>query len=436
MESDPSGPLAGRRLGVWLAGIAGLALLLHAGNLLYLARAQGCRSPLLVCPTHVGPWGAGDYHTYRSVAVRIRDRGFFETSYLKRTPGYPLVLLSALTATGETSPARWLGPPAAALAAASIGWLAFHVTGSTAAAVLAGLLFCLWPSAFQLSSALRPDGPHAFLAVTALATTVGWRVTRHLPLAGLSAGLWLAVQSLRPTFFPLPLLLPILLWLPRASPSYRRASAALWLATVLVPAFVVGSNWRTHGIATPSHVLTVNLACYSVPRLKEELGLGSFHELRRECWSRYRRRPPQEKVPAQLEEASSFFRAHPLPALRSFAHEIGAQMLHPIRPWASRQQEALYPRWAAIGSAGVGAFWLLGIAGLYAVTLRDPRLAIFLLLSAAAVMLPAATSHLVGGRLRFPLELFMLPVAVAGAASIARLVGTLRRRGPLSASGP
>ncbi len=44
------------------------------------------------------------------------------------------------------------------------------------------------------------------------------------------------------------------------------------------------------------------------------------------------------------------------------------------------------------------------------VALQSPQLALFLLIPLPAVMLPASLSHLMEGRLRFPLDLFYLPL--------------------------
>ena len=59
-------------------------------------------------------------------------------------------------------------------------------------------------------------------------------------VAGLA---WLGTQSLRPTFFVLPLLLPLLLWQPvRGAGARARVGLALWASSLLVPAFVIGDQ--------------------------------------------------------------------------------------------------------------------------------------------------------------------------------------------------
>jgi hypothetical protein len=50
---------------------------------------------------------------------------------------------------------------------------------------------------------------------------------------------------------------------------------------------------------------------------------------------------------------------------------------------------------------------------LVAVARQQPNVAFFLLISFVAVMAPATTSHWIGARLRFPLDLLFMPVVAA-----------------------
>jgi len=404
---------APRGLALVALGAAALAFLLHGAHLLTLARAQGCPSALLLCPTEVGPWAAGDYRSYWRVAERIREGGPLGASYLRRGPGYPLLLLLAAELTGQVSPARWLGPLGAGLAAGAVSWLAGALSGRLRGALLAALLFGLWLDAWRFSAALRPDGLHAFLAAAALAASVGWRRSERARAGLLAAVLWAAAQALRPTFAALPLILPALLFKRGAGRRYRRVSLGLWLASLAVPAFTIGANRIQHGIAIPSQVLAVNLACYAVPRLEEESGRGTFLALRRQCVERFRGLAPAERVRAQLRYAREALLARPGAALRSFLRELRVQTLHPLRLWDVEARRALYPAWGETGSLPVLAFWLLGAAGLFALARSEPGLALFLALAFLLVMLPATTSHLAGSRLRFPLDLLFLPVVAS-----------------------
>jgi hypothetical protein len=392
-------------------GAAALALLLHGAHLLYLARAQGCASPWLLCGAEVGSGAPGDYGSYRSVAERIRERGLFGASYLRRGPGYPLLLLLSEKLTGQVSPVRWLGPLGAALAAGATTWLAGLLAGRLRGALVGALLFGLWLDAYRFSAALRPDGLHAFLAVAALAASIAWRRSERGAAGWLAAGLWAAAQALRPTFVALPLILPALLWKRTAGAGYRRGSLALWLATLAVPAFLVGMNRIQHGVAVPSYVLAVNLACYAVPRLEEELGQGSFHALRQQCKARFKGLAPALRIPAQLRHARNALLEQPGAALASFLRELREQTFHPLQLFDVESRRSLYPSWGETGTGLVALFWLCAAAGLVSLARSEPGLALFLALAFALVMLPATTSHLPGSRLRFPVDLLFLPVA-------------------------
>ena len=61
----------------------------------------------------------------------------------------------------------------------------------------------------------------------------------------------------------------------------------------------------------------------------------------------------------------------------------------------------------------------------------DPRLAAFLALVFALVLIPASTSHLANDRLRLPLDFLFIPLA---ALFIDRMVRALERLGPSRAA--
>jgi hypothetical protein len=218
---------------------------------------------------------------------------------------------------------------------------------------------------------------------------------------------------LRLTFLWIPAALPLLLFKRNASALYVRCSLALWTLTFLPPCLIIGSNWLRHDVAVPSAIAAVNLACYSVPRLREEMGQGSFLSLRKKCMKSYRHLDYSERVPRQLADARRFLLAHPGPAARSFAGEIATQLAFPLRPYCHYYLAPLYASWHLPGSWFLVLFWLCGAVGLALLLRSTPHEAAFLALVFISVMLPAATSHLVEGRLRFPLDLLFLPVVAA-----------------------
>jgi hypothetical protein len=147
-----------------------------------------------------------------------------------------------------------------------------------------------------------------------------------------------------------------------------------------------------------------------VPRLKQELGLGSALALRDEALERYAAiADPVERVALQRREAWEFLRAHPWPALQSFARELARQTFAPLR-LVYPELETSPPGWRPPRRT-IHAFWICAALGTALLARRQPRSALFLVGCFAAVMLPATTSHWVGGRLRFPLDLLFMPAA-------------------------
>ncbi len=408
------GPMAAQR-GTWiaLAGIAIAAALLHVGNLVFLSSERGCDLRTFACPPQHDPFVAPDTAGYLHAMRELREQGIFGVSTIKRPPGYPALLLVAEDLTGSPRNVLWLSAVFAGLAAAAISWLVLRASGRLSLAIVAGVAFCWWPNALQFSPMLLTDGIHGFAAVAAVAATLCWRDSESGPAAALAGALWLLVQSLRLTFFWLPAVLPLLLVKRGASRFYRRGSVALWAIGFLMPGFLLTSNWLHHGAATLSEIPARNLACYSVPRLQAELGQGDFYPLRRDCIRRYRHLEPAARIAAQEHAAVRFLLAHPGRALSSFMGEVVRQLTHSMRPYYKVDLRPLYRDWPVPGKWFLPAFWAAAAIGLLIWARTAPLEAAFLGLVFVGVILPAATSHLVGGRLRFPLDLMFLPVVVA-----------------------
>ncbi len=395
-----------------LTGAVVLVVGFHAANLLYIANGLNCEALTLACPERTAPWSQPDTNSYLRVAEALLEKGLLETSYLSRLPGYPALLAASIRITGGATPVLWLAALLAGAAAAAIAWITFVLTDRTAAALTAVLLFSVWLNAYQFSAQLLTDAPHAFLSVVAFAATLRWREREPAGAAWLAGALWMAAQSLRLTFFPLAVILPLLLWKRRPSGRYIAVSASLCLATAIVPALVIASNHRHHQVWSPSFSSSANLACHAVPRLQEELGMGRFRALRKKCHERFRGMEPAEKIPAQLDHAFAFLGQRPMLAFRSFAHEIGAQTTFPIRPYAVRTTRHFYPAWMTTSRRTLGLFWLCALGGLLVIARRDRGLALFLMATFWLVMIPAGVTHLAGARLRLPLDLLFIPLVV------------------------
>jgi hypothetical protein len=413
------------RLGIVV--IACLTVLLQAANVAYMLAAGDCDLPSFACPPVSGVSAPTDFSTYMRVAEQILAGDVLSASYLTRQPGYPALLAAAIAMTGEPTPALWAGPVLAALAVVSIMWLTWMLSRSTPATLGSGLLFLMWPAAYQYTPQLITDAVHAFVVVAALAVTWRWRLVERRRLVVPAVVLWACAQSLRPTFAGLALLLPLMLWKRPCTWRYAAYSVVLWAGTLLVPASLVISNTSVHRVATVTDLTGDVVACFTVPRVKAQLGMGDFRALQIECWRHYSAIDDvKTRVASQTRDAAAFFRAHPAASLKSFAREFAAQSLFPLRPYFLGAHAPLYPAAASwLGVKFMVLYWMCALAGLLSLRGDHTGPVLFLIGVFFLVMLPAALSYLVGGRLRLPLDLIAMPfVAIA----VARLSGSLAGR--------
>src|SRR5262249_32478755 len=142
------------RLRMMCVGIGCLAAGLHGANLMYVAVSHGCAPRSLVCDGSGIPWLTPDSHSYLIAAEQILQRGFLNTSFLNRAPGYPVMLAIGTWCFGTPFSTLWLAPLLAGCAGVAATYIAAVFTRSAWAAGLAGLLFCIWPSAYEYSPLL------------------------------------------------------------------------------------------------------------------------------------------------------------------------------------------------------------------------------------------------------------------------------------------
>lgn len=406
--------------------IAALVSVLHAINLLHLAYANGCTPSGFVCPGGVSPWITPDSNSYIQVAEDVLASGPLRASYLIRGPGYPWLLALAQRAFGTMLAALWMEPILAGVAAWSVMCIAHRLTGRRAAVLGAGLLAAAWPAMLAYAPELLTDAPHAFLAAAALATTVAWRERGGVRRAGLASLAWIACQTFRPTFFFVAALLPVLLVDAKGRARAATERLGIWLATLLVPAFVVGSNFVQHGVATASAIGPETIACYAMPRLRAALGEGDFFDIRDAAFARYRAISLPERIEVQRRDTRELIAAHPVEALLSLLRELRRQLLAAPRPFSRYEWAPLYPAWMSLPSGVNALFWVLALAGVAVLARRDPAFALFLLGAFVGVMVPAATSALIENRLRLPLDLWAMPLVVLA-------LGAVANRNPTSA---
>ncbi len=410
-RAPPHNPVDTWPRGTALA-LAVLVSVLHGINLVHLARANGCTPSGLVCSGGVSPWITPDSTSYIRVAEDVLAHGPCRASYLIRGPGYPWLLALAQRTFGTMLAALWVEPILAGVAAWSVMCVAHRLTERRAAVLGAGLIAAAWPAMLAYSPELLTDAPHAFLATAALASTLVWREIGGTRRAGLAALAWIACQTLRPTFFFVPALLPVLLMDAKAHARANAERLGIWLATLLVPAFVVGSNFVHHGVATASAIGPETISCYAMPRLRAALGEGDFFDIRDAAFARYRAIALPERIEVQRRDTRELVAAHPGEAALSLLRELRRQLLAPPRPFSRYEWAPLYPAWMSLPSWVNALFWLMALAGVAGLARRDPALALFLLGAFVGVMVPAATSALIENRLRLPLDLWAMPLVV------------------------
>jgi len=399
---------------LWLA-VATLAAGAQAFNLLHVARAQGCDSPLLRCEERLAAFSTPDSRSYVELGRSIQRQGFLASDYSKRPAGYPLALAASMQFLASPLPVLWLNVLLAAAAAIAIAWLTAFFSGKSGAGIAAALLFVAWPNLYQWSPLLLTDTPHALLAVCAFAATLRWRQSEKSRWAFAAGATWLATQSLRPTLLAVPALLPLLLW-KRGGRRYLALSSAVWLASCVAPGFQLIQNEARHGALLPAqapHSLAT-LQCYASSRLRAEMGEGSFQRLRDRCLEA-KRKDPEATARVELD----YLISRPGAAAGSYLGEILNQLLHPARPFYYPRQADFHPRWWRLDAGFMFFYWMLATGGWLLLARRNPRDALFLAGLAGMILLPAGLTHAVGARIRFPLDLLCLPLVVLAATALA-----------------
>ncbi len=136
----------------------------------------------------------------------------------------------------------------------AIGFIAFFMSGRVTAAGLAALLTVFYPNFYCSVPQLGTDAMGTQFMMLAIAAGMKWRVDSRKTWGFLSGFLWLCAQATRPTFMPIAILMPFLLW-PLWQDKSRRISLILFMAFLtLFPLGLSIKNGVIYGI--PSANLT------------------------------------------------------------------------------------------------------------------------------------------------------------------------------------
>ncbi|HET6149292.1 MAG TPA: glycosyltransferase family 39 protein, partial [Polyangia bacterium] len=190
-------------------------------SIVLVAVAVGLRLAwVLLVPTRP----VGDFAMYLEAAAHLVEHGALDDEFIYM-PGYVFLVAGVQALGGGLLAAKLIGVAAGGLGA----WAVFHIAdrlGGRATAVVAGLLFALWPAGVAVASVTGTDMPAAALLATAVAVLLRGQARGRPVRAAVGFGVWLGLAAyVRAVALPLALLaLPF--WI-AASPGRAGLRAAL-----------------------------------------------------------------------------------------------------------------------------------------------------------------------------------------------------------------
>ena len=456
-----------------LRGVLGLGLggpsLVPMGLLL----GAGATALRIVWALAVPTIPVGDFAMYRESATHLVEHGFLDGGFIYM-PGLVLMLAALQALGGELASAKVLGALFGGLAAAPLYALTAYVADGVAgaghagadgeseprrvgawmvaavrrapAALVATLLYVVWPGGIGLASVVGTDIPAAALLLLALALLVRGAATRpHAAAIGFGALMGLA-SYLRAVALPLTVV-ALAFWLLRGA-RLRTALARTALSvavTLLVLAPWAARNARTEGrLSFTDHHGGITALMGSYPNT-EGTYARSLNIMFKELTGRtFLSQPHRETDRDAYAIAKRWMRFDPawtagmiaLRLERLFAAEHGLLYWSVYRPGVlplGSGAWAWFGRHRALVTNAVDVFYLLFVASACA------GLAFALAERRFAIMLPAACGVLLAGtyalfvaepRYRVTTEALFFPVAGFGLQRLGALgIALARRRG-------
>ena len=225
-----------------------------------------------------------DSGTYLTPAAELLANGTFTTAgspELKRTPGYPLLLLPGLWLGMPTLTALVLQVVLSTLVVAAVYALARRTFNDERIAIIAAAIYAVEPLAIEYTALLAPETLYTVLAVAALLLLVDhMRHGRNAPLL-VSMAVLSAATYVRPAGYYLPFVIVLFLALLAV---LRKAWKQLpHLALAAVVAAVVVLPWqlrnRQYGFDGFSAVSAQNLYFYNLPAVRAAQEGTSFYQM-------------------------------------------------------------------------------------------------------------------------------------------------------------
>jgi hypothetical protein len=382
----------------------------------------------------------GDFATYRESANYLLEFGALDHGFIYM-PGFVLMLAGVASVGGDLLAQKMIGALLGSLAAAAI----FGITAKLAdednagvgvvgrricpcaTAVIATLLYALWPAGVALSSVVGTDVPAASLILIALWALVAWGDRRPVAAAlGFGALMGLAAY-VRAVALPLTLMSAGYWALRRGRPRWPAVAALTALATgatliVLLPWGV--RNWRQHGALSFSDDHGGITALIGANPNSEGTYTRALNTMFKDLTGRtVLTEPHRETDRLAFDLAKDWTRFEP-------AYAVGLGVLKAERLFWSEWHLLYWPigrpgvligpprRWfaahAAAANAVADAFWY-GLCGLFAagiaLAIADRRFRLLSLIPFQIALTATYTIFFAEPRYRVPIQMMAFPVA-------------------------
>jgi hypothetical protein len=149
----------------------------------------------------------------------------------------------------------------------AMGFIGHFCSSRTSAASIATILAAIYPNFYYTIPLLGTDALGAQFMVLAIGAGLMWRKTLRWKWGAISGTLWLCAQISRPTFAPIVLLMPLLLWPLLWQRPLRRQLAIFALLLVAYPLALSTKNFGLYSIFSPNLTKPEMLSRCVVPKI-------------------------------------------------------------------------------------------------------------------------------------------------------------------------